>query len=66
MPFSITISSTSPVFTQKNTFKKITIGEIRFEQIIEFEWRGPWPPGLTCTPITVYFHDKTKISNKNL
>ena len=31
------------------------------EQIIEFELRGPEPPGRTCGPIAGYFHDKTKI-----
>ena len=25
------------------------------ERIIEFELRGPGPPGRTCTPITGYF-----------
>ena len=36
------------------------------EQIIEFQWKGHGPPGLTCTSITGYFHDKTKISKENL
>ena len=36
------------------------------EQIIELQLRGPEPPGRTCTPITGYFHDKTKISKENL
>ena len=31
------------------------------KQIIEFKLRGHGPPGRTCTPITAYFHDKTKI-----
>ena len=35
------------------------------EQIVELQWRGPGPPGLTCTSITGYFHDKTKISKEN-
>ena len=26
------------------------------EQIIEFQLRGPRPPGRTCTSITGYFH----------
>ena len=30
------------------------------EQIIEFQLRGPGPPGLTCTPIAGYFHNETK------
>ena len=34
--------------------------------IIEFELRGPGPPGRTWTATTVYFYDKTKISKKNL
>ena len=36
------------------------------EQIIEHQLRGPGPPGRTCTPITGYFHDKTKTSKENL
>ena len=36
------------------------------EQIIELQWRGPGLSGGTCTPITSYFHDKTKISEENL
>ena len=36
------------------------------EQIVKFQWRGPGPPGLTCTSITGYFHDKTKIAKENL
>ena len=36
------------------------------EQIVELQLRGPGPPGLTCTSITDYFHDKTKISKENL
>ena len=36
------------------------------EQIIELQLRGPGPPDQTCTPITGYFHDKTKISKQNL
>ena len=31
------------------------------ERIIELQLRGPGPPGQTCTPITGYFDDKTKI-----
>ena len=30
------------------------------EQIIEFEWKGDWPPGRTYTSITAYFHKKKK------
>ena len=36
------------------------------ERIIERQLRGPSLPGRTCTPITDYFHDKTKISKENL
>ena len=36
------------------------------EQIVELQWRGPGPLGLTCTSITDCFHDKTKISKENL
>ena len=36
------------------------------EQLIEFEWGGAAPPARTCTPITAYFHDKTKIFKRNL
>ena len=32
------------------------------EEIVELQLRGPGFPGLTCTSITGYFHDKTKIS----
>ena len=36
------------------------------EQTIELQLRGLGPPGQTYTPITDYFHDKTKISKENL
>ena len=36
------------------------------EQIIELQLKGPGPPGRTYTPITSYFHGKTKISKENL
>ena len=36
------------------------------EQIIEFQLRRPGSPCRTCTRITGYFHDKTKISKENL
>ena len=35
------------------------------EQIIEFELRRPEHPDRTCTPITGYSYDKTKISKEN-
>ena len=34
------------------------------ERIIELQLRGPGPPGRTRTPITGYFHDKTKSLRK--
>ena len=36
------------------------------EQIVEFQLRGHGPPGLTCTSISGYFYNKTKISKENL
>ena len=36
------------------------------KQTIEIQLRGPGPPGRANTPITGYFHDKTKISEENL
>ena len=36
------------------------------EEIIELQLRGPGPPGGTCTPITGYFYDKTKVFKENL
>ena len=36
------------------------------EQIVELQLRRSGPPGLTCTSITGYFHDKTKVSKENL
>ena len=36
------------------------------EQTIDFELKGPGPPGCTCTPTSTYFYDKTKkISKEN-
>ena len=46
-------------------FKKHYVGEMLIEQIIDFELRGPGPPGRTCTPTAGYFHDKAKISEEN-
>ena len=34
------------------------------EHIIGFEWRGPGPSGRTCTAISTYFYEKTKIFTK--
>ena len=36
------------------------------KKIIELQLRKPGPPGLTCSSITGYFHDKAKISKENL
>ena len=36
------------------------------EQVIEFQLKGPWPLGRSCTPTTGQFYDTTKISNENL
>ena len=36
------------------------------EQIAELQLRGFGSCGLTCTSITGYFHDKTKISKENI
>ena len=36
------------------------------EQIVELQLMGPGPPGLTCTSITDYLHDITKISKEKL
>ena len=36
------------------------------EQIVELQLRGPGPLGLTCTSITDYFYDQTKIPKENL
>ena len=36
------------------------------ERIIEHQLRGPGPPSQTYTPVTGYFHDKTKIAKENL
>ena len=36
------------------------------KQIAELQLKGPGPPGLTCTSITGYFYDKTKISKENI
>ena len=36
------------------------------EQTIELQLRGSGPPGQTCTLISGYFHDKTKVSKENI
>ena len=35
------------------------------ELIIEFKWKGPGPPGRTCSPTTSYFHDEIGVCKKN-
>ena len=35
-------------------------------RMIEFELRGPGPPGRIYNPTTVYFYEKTKICAENL
>ena len=36
------------------------------KQAIEFELKSSGLPGCICTPITPYFHDKTKISKESV
>ena len=55
----------SSFYASKYLCKKLAL-EMLIEQIIEFELRGPGPPFRTCTPITGYFHDETKIFKTNL
>ena len=40
------------------------LGRILIEQITEFQLRKPGPLGRTCTPITVFFYVKIKISKR--
>ena len=49
--FSITIHLHLARFYAQNTFKKIA-EKMLIKQIIEFQLRGPGPPGRTCTPMT--------------
>ena len=42
------------------------IRQVLIERTMEFEWKGPGPPGHAYTSITAYFHGKTKISKKIL
>ena len=46
--------------------KKNLQGKMLILLIIEFELRGPGPPGRTCTSTTVYFYNKTKLYEENL
>ena len=39
-------------FLRTKYFKKISSGKLLIEQIIEFELKGPGPPGRTCNSIT--------------
>ena len=61
--FSITIHLHLASFYAQNTLKKALK---KAEHIVEFQLRGPGPPGRTCTPITGLLHDKTKILKENL
>ena len=49
-PFSITIHLHLASFYALHAFKKLA-RKMLIEQNIEFELRGPRPPGRTCTPI---------------
>ena len=49
--FSITIHLYFASFYAQNTLKK-KLGKMLIEEIIEFQLRGPGPPGRSCTPIT--------------
>ena len=46
-------------FYAQNTFKK-KLGKMLIEQIIEFQLKGPGPPGRTCTPIILLVNFMTK------
>ena len=50
--FSVTIQLHFASFYAQNTSKKKKLWKILIEQIIEFQLRGPGPPGRACTPIT--------------
>ena len=50
-------------FRGKIVLKKMA-GEMLIMLIIEFELRGPGPPGRIHTPRTVYFYEKTKSLRK--
>ena len=54
--------ATLPVLLNKIVLKKKSARKMLIEEIINFELRGPGPPGRTCTPTAGYFYDKTKIS----
>ena len=76
--FSITIQPYFASFYATKYLKKLAVGEMLIEQIIEFfrvqgylcyfkfRLRGPEPTGSTCTLATGHFYDKTKISKKFL
>ena len=53
-------------FYAQNIKKKIAMKNADRANYIELQLRGPGSPGRTCTSITGYLHDKTKISKKNL
>ena len=49
--FQLQLNSTSPAFMHKILRKK-QLERMLIKQIIEFQLRGPGPPGRTYTPIT--------------
>ena len=53
MIFQQQFTSTSPVFTRQKSFERNQPKEnMLIEQIIEFELKGPGPPGRACTSTT--------------
>ena len=62
--FKQQFTSTEPVFTRQNNFKKLR-GKMFIERIIECELRDPGPTGRTCNVKTAYFYGKTKIFKEN-
>ena len=64
--FQLQSTSTSPVFCKKTLLKK-KLAEASAHWTNYWIWiERAWAPGRTCTPIPGYFHNKTKISKKNL
>ena len=66
VPFFNNNSPSSRHFLRDKIVSKKLAREMSIKQVIEFELRGPRPPGRTCTPITVYFHDEAKTFKKNI
>ena len=52
-------------FLRTKYFLKNSPWKMLIEQIVEFQLRGPEPPGRTSTPKTGNCHDKTIISKEN-